>query len=102
MIAGPCSVESGEQLLSVAKELKNLGVNILRGGAYKPRTSPYSFQGLGKEGLILLKEETFINLVKNGDILALLISSILYFLIGAFTFRIAEKIAKDKGLLGHY
>jgi len=54
MIAGPCAVESEAQLMTTAYEVKNSGANILRGGAYKPRTSPHSFQGLGEEGLILL------------------------------------------------
>lgn len=61
LIAGPCAVEDREQLLSVAAALKKMGVHMLRGGAYKPRTSPYSFQGLEREGLELLKaarEET--------------------------------------------
>ncbi len=61
MIAGPCSVESEEQILEVARELKKTGVKVLRGGAFKPRTSPDSFQGLGEEGLKLLakaREET--------------------------------------------
>ena len=56
LIAGPCAVENREQLLTVARELKRLGARMLRGGAFKPRTSPYSFQGLAKEGLELLKE----------------------------------------------
>ena len=56
VIAGPCSVESKEQILTVAKSIKANGAKILRGGAYKPRTSPYSFQGLELEGLELLKE----------------------------------------------
>ena len=55
MIAGPCSVESEEQLTFVAEEVKKLGANFLRGGAFKPRTSPYSFQGLKYDGLELLK-----------------------------------------------
>ncbi len=55
MMAGPCSVESEEQLLGTAREVKAAGAKILRGGAYKPRTSPYEFQGLGKEGLRLLE-----------------------------------------------
>lgn len=55
VMAGPCSVESEEQMLTVAKSVKASGATILRGGAFKPRTSPYSFQGLGKEGLELLK-----------------------------------------------
>jgi 3-deoxy-7-phosphoheptulonate synthase len=54
VMAGPCSVESEEQLLSTAHAVKARGATILRGGAYKPRTSPYEFQGLGKEGLRLL------------------------------------------------
>ena len=55
MIAGPCSVESEEQLTFIAEEVKKLGANFLRGGAFKPRTSPYSFQGLKYDGLELLK-----------------------------------------------
>jgi 3-deoxy-7-phosphoheptulonate synthase len=55
VMAGPCSVESEEQLLSTAHAVKARGAAILRGGAYKPRTSPYEFQGLGKEGLRLLE-----------------------------------------------
>jgi 3-deoxy-7-phosphoheptulonate synthase len=56
VMAGPCSVESKEQMLEVAKSVKEAGANMLRGGAFKPRTSPYSFQGLGEEGLKLLAE----------------------------------------------
>ena len=56
LIAGPCTVESREQLLATAEAVKQGGGSMLRGGAYKPRTSPYSFQGLGGEGLRLLKE----------------------------------------------
>jgi 3-deoxy-7-phosphoheptulonate synthase len=56
VIAGPCAVESEEQLISSAKAAKAAGASILRGGAFKPRTSPYSFQGLGEEGLKLLAE----------------------------------------------
>ncbi|HHD2753462.1 TPA: 3-deoxy-7-phosphoheptulonate synthase [Clostridium perfringens] len=56
LIAGPCSVESEEQITEIAKEVKELGANFLRGGAFKPRTSPYSFQGLELEGLELLKK----------------------------------------------
>ena len=54
IMAGPCSVESEEQLLLAAHAVKEAGAQILRGGAFKPRTNPYSFQGLGKEGLELL------------------------------------------------
>ncbi len=56
VMAGPCSVESQEQLSSVANSVKQSGGDILRGGAFKPRTSPYSFQGLGEEGMDLLCE----------------------------------------------
>ena len=56
VMAGPCSVETEEQILTVAKSVKKSGAAILRGGAYKPRTSPYSFQGLELEGLRLLKK----------------------------------------------
>jgi 3-deoxy-7-phosphoheptulonate synthase len=54
VIAGPCSVESYEQTLRIAQRVKAAGAHLLRGGAYKPRTSPYSFQGLGEEGLRIL------------------------------------------------
>ena len=56
MIAGPCSVESIDQVMEIAKAAKAAGANMLRGGAFKPRTSPYSFQGLGLEGLDILCE----------------------------------------------
>jgi len=56
MIAGPCSVESEEQIIEVAKAVKESGANILRGGAFKPRTSPYAFQGMKGEGIQLLLE----------------------------------------------
>ena len=56
VMAGPCSVESGEQLMETALAVKAAGANLLRGGAYKPRTSPYDFQGLGVEALRLLRE----------------------------------------------
>ena len=55
VMAGPCSVESEEQVFKIAKYVKDSGAKILRGGAFKPRTSPYSFQGLGEEGLKLLR-----------------------------------------------
>lgn len=56
VIAGPCSVESREQLMTTAQAVKKAGASLLRGGAYKPRTSPYDFQGLGQEALKLLRE----------------------------------------------
>ena len=54
VMAGPCSVENEEQILETANEVKKAGATVLRGGAYKPRTSPYTFQGLGEEGLKML------------------------------------------------
>jgi 3-deoxy-7-phosphoheptulonate synthase len=66
LMAGPCSVESEEQLLSTARAVKAAGATILRGGAFKPRTSPYEFQGLGSEGLRLLslaKKETGLKII---------------------------------------
>ncbi len=66
MIAGPCSVESEEQIVGIAKAVKAAGAGMLRGGAFKPRTSPYDFQGLKKEGLRLLstaKKETGLPIV---------------------------------------
>lgn len=65
VIAGPCSVESEEQIMIIAELVKKSGVKILRGGAFKPRSSPYSFQGLGEEGLRLLR--------KAGDTYGLLV-----------------------------
>jgi 3-deoxy-7-phosphoheptulonate synthase len=55
-IAGPCAVESEKQIMTIAKAVKDAGAKILRGGAFKPRTSPYSFQGMGEEGLKLLRK----------------------------------------------
>ncbi len=75
IMAGPCSVESEAQIVSVAKQVKAAGANFLRGGAYKPRTNPYRFQGLGHEGLEYLqtaKQETGLPIVTEiisiGDI----------------------------------
>ncbi len=68
IMAGPCSVESEEQIVAVAKAVKASGATMLRGGAFKPRTSPYSFQGMGAEGLALLKlarEETGLPIVSE-------------------------------------
>ena len=59
LIAGPCSVESFEQVLEIAQKAKASGANLLRGGAFKPRTSPYSFQGLEEEGLRYMAEAGF-------------------------------------------
>jgi 3-deoxy-7-phosphoheptulonate synthase len=56
MIAGPCSIESQAQFLGITAKIKEAGAKVVRGGAFKPRSSPYSFQGLGEEGLKILKE----------------------------------------------
>ena len=64
LIAGPCAVESEEQLFAIAKGVSDLGIKYMRGGAYKPRTSPYAFQGLGKRGLQLLKKASELYSVK--------------------------------------
>jgi 3-deoxy-7-phosphoheptulonate synthase len=61
VIAGPCSVENERQMLETARKVKESGAKILRGGAFKPRTSPYDFQGLGVEGLMLLKKASMEN-----------------------------------------
>jgi 3-deoxy-7-phosphoheptulonate synthase len=55
-MAGPCAIESREQAMTIAEHVRAAGAQMFRGGAYKPRTSPYSFQGLGKEGLVILSE----------------------------------------------
>jgi 3-deoxy-7-phosphoheptulonate synthase len=68
LIAGPCSVETREQIIGIASAVKQAGAGFLRGGAFKPRTSPYSFQGLGEEGLNLLlaaKKETGLPIVSE-------------------------------------
>ena len=68
VIAGPCSVESEEQIIKVAESVKRSGATFLRGGAFKPRTSPYAFQGLGADGIKLLlkaKEETGLPIVSE-------------------------------------
>ena len=68
IMAGPCSVESEEQVVGIAKAVKASGANLLRGGAFKPRTSPYSFQGMGPAGLDLLvaaKKETGLPIVSE-------------------------------------
>ncbi len=68
IIGGPCAVESKEQILAVARAVKDAGADILRGGAYKPRTSPYDFQGLGEDGikyLVEAKKETGLPIVSE-------------------------------------
>jgi len=75
IIAGPCSVESWEQLITTARAVKAAGAKFLRGGAFKPRTSPYTFQGMKEEGLVLLREakaETGLKIVTEAkDVLTL-------------------------------
>ena len=75
VIAGPCSVESWDQLIHTAREVRDAGAKFLRGGAFKPRTSPYAFQGMKEEGLVLLREakaETGLKIVTEvKDILTL-------------------------------
>ena len=75
VIAGPCSVERREQLLNIARGVKYAGARFLRGGAFKPRTSPYAFQGMKEEGLVLLREakrETGLKIVTEAkDVLTL-------------------------------
>jgi 3-deoxy-7-phosphoheptulonate synthase len=56
MIAGPCAVESADRMDAIAKAIKSAGANLLRGGAFKPRTSPYAYQGMGEEGLKILRD----------------------------------------------
>ena len=56
VIAGPCTIESYEEMDETAAKLKETGVKILRGGAFKPRTSPYAFQGMGEDGLKIIRE----------------------------------------------
>ncbi|MEE3003124.1 MAG: 3-deoxy-7-phosphoheptulonate synthase [Pseudomonadota bacterium] len=56
LMAGPCSIESEEQITKIANYVSGLGIKVIRGGAYKPRTSPYSFQGLGEQGFIFLNK----------------------------------------------
>jgi 3-deoxy-7-phosphoheptulonate synthase len=66
IIAGPCAIENEEQALTIARHVKKAGADLFRGGAFKPRTSPYAFQGLGKEGLEILahvREETGLSVV---------------------------------------
>lgn len=68
VIAGPCAVENETQIFTIARQLAKMGVRLLRGGAFKPRTSPYSFQGLGEDGLKLLaraREETGLKIVSE-------------------------------------
>jgi len=70
VMAGPCSIENIDNLYEIAREVKKSGANVLRGGAFKPRTSPYAFQGLGKPGLQMLREVgTELNMVTVSEVM---------------------------------
>jgi 3-deoxy-7-phosphoheptulonate synthase len=109
VIAGPCSIESYEQLLAIAKEVKALGADMLRGGAFKPRTSPYSFQGLGKEGLEIMQKVSeevgipIISEITSTDDLELFKDSVDMIQLGSrnmHNFDLIQKVAKlDKPIL---
>ncbi|MBI2945763.1 MAG: 3-deoxy-7-phosphoheptulonate synthase [Candidatus Wallbacteria bacterium] len=103
VMAGPCAVESREQVMLIAREVKRLGARMLRGGAFKPRTSPYAFQGLKKEGLEILAEaraETglpIVTEVKDTDSLELVASYADLLQIGARNmqnFTLLEEVGK--------
>ncbi|MDE3056462.1 MAG: 3-deoxy-7-phosphoheptulonate synthase [Bacteroidota bacterium] len=103
IIAGPCSVESREQILEVADVVKNSGAKFLRGGAFKPRTSPYAFQGLKLEGLEYLKEAaektglSVVTEVKDAETLSLVADHSDILQIGArnmFNFSLLEKVGE--------
>jgi len=89
LIAGPCAVESEEQIVSIAKKVKQAGANMLRGGAFKPRTNPYRFQGLGLDGLRFLetaKKETGLPIVSeitNVELLDLFVEKVDLIQVGA-------------------
>ncbi|MCL4545407.1 MAG: 3-deoxy-7-phosphoheptulonate synthase [Chloroflexi bacterium] len=102
VIAGPCAVEDRYQLLETAHQVREAGANMLRGGAYKPRTSPYDFQGLGEEGLELLalaREETglpIVTEVMDSEDISLVAHYADMLQIGARTmssFRLLQKVA---------
>lgn len=105
VMAGPCAVENEDQLMSVAREVKKSGAQILRGGAFKPRTSPYAFQGLGEDGLRYLKEaqeETglaTITEVTNEEALALALKYVDMVQIGARNmqnFQLLKEVGKSR------
>lgn len=109
IIAGPCSIESYDQLLAIAKEVKALGADMLRGGAFKPRTSPYSFQGLGEEGLKIMQKVSeevgipIISEITSTDDLELFKDSVDMIQLGSrnmHNFDLIQKVAKlDKPIL---
>lgn len=105
MIAGPCSVESRSQILEIAGILRDMGMKFLRGGAYKPRTSPYSFQGLREEGLEYLKEAALktgmhvITEVKDTETLSLVAEYADILQVGSrnmYNYSLLERIGKQK------
>lgn len=105
IIAGPCSVESRSQILEIASILRDMGVKFLRGGAYKPRTSPYSFQGLRAEGLEYLKEAALktgmhiITEVKDTETLSLVAEHADILQVGSrnmYNYSLLEQIGKQR------
>jgi 3-deoxy-7-phosphoheptulonate synthase len=103
IIAGPCSVESRSQILEIAGMLRDMGIKFLRGGAYKPRTSPYSFQGLRAEGLEYLKEAAMktgmhvITEVKDTETLPLVVEHADILQVGSrnmYNYSLLEQIGK--------
>ena len=105
VIAGPCSIESEEQMIEIAKSIKASGANLLRGGAFKPRTSPYSFQGMGEKGIDILckaKEVTGLPIVSeliSADYLDLFDEKVDLIQIGARNmqnFELLKKLGRTK------
>jgi 3-deoxy-7-phosphoheptulonate synthase len=105
VIAGPCSVESEEQIVEIARAVKESGAGFLRGGAFKPRTSPYSFQGLKKHGLELLKiasQETglpIITEIMSADMIDLFVQNVDVIQIGArnmHNFELLKELGKTR------
>jgi len=105
IMAGPCSVESEEQIVEIAKLVKTSGAGFLRGGAFKPRTSPYSFQGLKKHGLELLKiarQETGLPIVTeimSADMIDLFVQNVDVIQVGArnmHNFELLKELGKTK------
>ena len=109
IVAGPCSVESEEQIVTIARQVKEAGAGYLRGGAFKPRTSPYSFQGLGEEGIKLLvtaKKETGLPIVTeilSADMIDLFMEHVDIIQVGARNmqnFQLLKELGKvDKPIL---
>jgi 3-deoxy-7-phosphoheptulonate synthase len=105
VIAGPCSVESEEQIVEIARAVKESGAGFLRGGAFKPRTSPYSFQGLKKHGIELLKiasQETglpIITEIMSADMIDLFVQNVDVIQIGArnmHNFELLKELGKTR------